>query len=122
MTLGIVRSIKSLLLEEYNHIKRSRHCSPLIIVLFIHQERSVPGLAVEFTQMISVLEHKFDGSVFLKSSDMEIQPIFCRAVKTNICVTFKFDGERGVTYNGSISNISSGEAAIDNNSIGELNI
>lgn len=72
--------------------------------------------------MICILQDQFQGLVFPESSDSKIQPIFRASIQAYVGVSLYFDGERRYSdYIGSCD-ISSGEAAINDYVVGELEV
>ena len=72
--------------------------------------------------MICIFQYKFNGFVLPVASYAEVEPVFRRGVKIDISVAFDFDDERVGGEESGGGDVASGEAAVDEDGAGEVEV
>lgn len=70
--------------------------------------------------MVSILQYKFEWPILSITAHTEIEPILSRWIHTDIGISFHLDGEWCEREYVGSGDVSSGEAAVDDDGGGEL--
>ena len=72
--------------------------------------------------MICIFQHKTKGSIFPKPSNSKIKPIFGIVIVRYICIALDLNSEGIIGCDSSCTEITSGEAAIDDDVVIKIDV
>lgn len=111
------------LLNHYAKLYWSQHRFPVIIsFISIDHIRPNPILPHIFSQMICIFKDHFNRPILSKPSNSKIQPVLRGVIEIYISIPFDFDREWTRIDDSCACDVASGEATINDNSWGQLNI
>lgn len=106
----------------YVHVDGRAHGLPIFLILLKGKVGFIARLSVVFSEMVSVLEYEFDGSVLAVAANAKVKPVFGIVVQTDIGVALQLDCDGSIIGEGSVGDVAAGKAAVQDNTVVKLDV